>query len=78
MPAKSYPLPKRFNAAMSEEAYEQLRVLNEKYGYGNNYLLIIVLENFERITDAEAVDRVFASFAAEFGAPAVGDMKKGT
>lgn len=76
MPAKRYLLPKRFNAAMSEEAYKQLRVLNEKYGYGNNYLLTIVLENFERITDPEAVDRVFAKFAAEFGAPPVGDLQK--
>lgn len=76
MPAKRYPLPKRFNAAMSEAAYRQLRRLNKKYGYGNNYLLTIVLENFEQITDAEAVDRVFSSFAEEFGAPAPGTMKK--
>ncbi len=78
MPAKRYPLPKRFNAAMSEDAYQQLRVLNQKYGYGNNYLLTVVLENFEQITDSEAVDRVFSAFAREFGAPAVGHMKKDT
>lgn len=77
MPAKRYPLPKRFNAAMSEAAYQQLRALNDKYNYGNNYLLTIVLENFEEITDSEAVDRVFAEFAKEFGAPASGQMKKG-
>ena len=76
MPAKRFPLPKRFNAAMSEDAYRQLRALNEKYGYGNNYLLTIVLENFERITDGEAVERVFAEFAQEYGAPATGQMKK--
>lgn len=78
MPAKRYPLPRRFNAAMSEDAYKQLRALNERYGYGNNYLLTIVLENFEQITDSGAVDRVFSEFASEFGAPAVGQMKKGT
>ena len=78
MPAKRYPLPKRFNAAMSEDAYRQLRALNEKYGYGNNYLLTVVLENFEQITNSEAVDRVFSEFASEFGAPAVGQMKKDT
>ena len=76
MPAKRYPLPKRFNAAMSEDAYRQLRALNDKYGYGNNYLLTIVLENFDEITDSEAVDRVFAEFATEFGAPAAGQMKR--
>ena len=78
MPAKRYPLPKRFNVAMSEDAYRQLRALNEKYNYGNNYLLTIVLENFEQITDTEAVERVFAEFAQEYGAPAPGQMRKDT
>jgi hypothetical protein len=78
MPAKRYPLPKRFNVAMSEDAYRQLRALNEKYGYGNNYLLTIVLENFDQIVDAEAVEHVFAEFAREYGAPAAGQMKKTT
>ena len=76
MPAKRYPLPKRFNAALSEKAYTQLRSLNEKYRYGNNYLLTILLENFEAITDANAVEKAFAEFEAEFGAPAGGMMKK--
>ena len=74
MPAKRFPLPKRFNAALSEEAYARLRALNEKYHYGNNYLLTIVLENFDKITDAEAVEQVFADFKAEYGAPAPGGM----
>lgn len=76
MPAKRYPLPKRFSAALSEKAYEQLRALNDKHHYGNNYLLTILLENFEAITDAEAVERVFADFKAEYGAPAAGGMKQ--
>ena len=75
MPAKRYPLPKRFNAALSEKAYTQLRELNAEYHYGNNYLLTIILENFEAITSAEEVRRVFAEFAAEFGAPAPGKPK---
>ena len=66
MPAKRFPLPKRINIALSDKAYENLRALNEKYNYGNNYLLTIVLENFEEITDSEAVDRVFAEFVYEF------------
>lgn len=76
MTAKRYPLPKRFNAALSERAYEQLRALNAQYHYGNNYLLTILLENFETIADADAVDEVFKAFAAEYGAPAPDGMKK--
>ncbi len=70
MPAKRYPLPKRFNAAMSEKAYARLRKLNEQYHYGNNYLLTILLENFDTIVDEAAVEKAFADFAAEYGAPA--------
>ena len=76
MPAKRYPLPKRFSAALSEEAYENLRKLNERYHFGNNYLLTILLENLETVTDQAALDRAFADFAAEYGAPTPGGMKK--
>lgn len=76
MAAKRYPLPKRFNAALSEKAYSRLRALNEQYHYGNNYLLTILLENFDEITKDHAVQKAFAEFAAEFGAPAGGGMKK--
>ena len=76
MAAKRFPLPKRFNAALSEKAYEQLRALNAKYYYGNNYLLTIILENFDAIADAEAVERVFGDFKAEYGAPAPGGMSR--
>lgn len=76
MPAKRYPLPKRFNAALSEQAYDNLRKLNERYHFGNNYLLTILLENIDAVADKAALDRAFAEFAAEFGAPAPGSMKK--
>lgn len=72
MATKRYPLPKRFNAALSEAAYENLRKLNARYGYGNNYLLTVLLENLDVIADADELERVFADFAAEFGAPAGG------
>ena len=75
MAAKRYPLPKRFNAALSEKAYARLRALNEQYHYSNNYLLTILLENLDSIADSVEVERVFAEFEAEFGAPA-GKMKK--
>ena len=76
MPAKRFPLPKRFNAALSEKAYARLRALNARYRYGNNYLLTILLEHFDDIVDERALDRVFAEFAAEYGTPAPGGMKK--
>lgn len=76
MVAKRYPLPKRFNAALSEKAYANLRELNEKYHYGNNYLLTILLENLADITDSKKVEEVFAAFKEEYGAPEPGTMKK--
>ena len=76
MPAKRYPLPKRFGAALSEEAYENLRKLNQRYHFSNNYLLTILLENIELIADEAALDRVFSDFSKEFGAPPPGGMKK--
>ena len=69
MATKRYPLPKRFNAALSEKAYANLRSLNEKYHYGNNYLLTILLENLERVTDSGALEMVFDEFKQEYGAP---------
>ena len=71
-----YPLPKRFNAALSEKAYEKLRSLNDKYHYGNNYLLTILLENLDQVINNEEMERVFAEFKDEFGAPSQGKMKR--
>ncbi len=76
MAKKRFPLPKRFSAALSEKAYEQLRALNEQYHYGNNYLLTIILENLDDVVDAKALDIAFAAFAEEYGAPAAGGMGK--
>lgn len=76
MTPKRYPLPKRFSAALSEKAYERLRALNEQYHYGNNYLLTVILENFDSIADLNAVEQAFSKFAAEYGAPAAGGMKR--
>lgn len=76
MKPKRYPLPRRFSAAMSENAYAQLRALHTRYGYGNNYLLTILLENLDEIVDGPALDAVFQKFTQEYGAPAPGGMKK--
>ena len=76
MAAKKYPLPKRFSVALSEKAYAQLRALNATYRYGNNYLLTVILENFDAITDSDALDKAFTDFNDEFGAPSAAGMKK--
>lgn len=76
MPAKRYPLPKRFNAALSDKAYEKLRRLNQRYHFSNNYLLTILLENLDSVADKDALDRAVSDFAAEFGAPESGGMSK--
>ena len=76
MPPKRYPLPKRFSAALSEEAYANLRNLNRRYHFSNNYLLTVLLENIETIADEKLLDRAFSDFATEFGAPPPGGMNK--
>lgn len=67
---KRHPLPKRFNAALSEDAYARLRTLNAAYGLGNNYLLTVLLERLDEVADADALDRAFNDFISAYGAPA--------
>lgn len=76
MAKKKFPLPKRFSAAMSEKAYANLRALNAKYHYGNNYLLTILLENLDQIVKQRELERVFREFKAKYGAPGPGKMSK--
>lgn len=66
MTAKRLPLPKRFNAAMTEAAYGRLRALNADYGLGNNYLLTVLLENLDAYTDEAKLRKVFEDFIAEY------------
>ncbi|MEL6766180.1 MAG: hypothetical protein AAFP17_03300 [Pseudomonadota bacterium] len=67
---KRLPLPKQFNAALTEEAYARLRALNAEHGLGNNYLLTVLLERLDAYADPEKLERVFKDFIAEYGAPA--------
>ena len=66
---KRYPLPKRFNAALSDKAYTRLRTLNAEYGLGNNYLLTVLLEHLDEIDGDGRMDAAFARFIEEYGAP---------
>jgi hypothetical protein len=63
--AKRYPIPKRFNAAVSEPAYARLRELAARYGLGNNYCLTVLLERLDAIADRERLDAAFASWRDE-------------
>ncbi|MGB0497627.1 MAG: hypothetical protein ACPGID_04755 [Rubricella sp.] len=68
--ARRLALPKRFSAAVTEEAYARLRALNETYGLSNNYLLTVLLERLDEIADEAALDAAFRRFIEEYGAPA--------
>ena len=69
MTTKRLPLPKRFNARLTENAYARLRSLNERWGLGNNYLLVVLLENLDGYADKEQLEKIFADFIEEYGAP---------
>ena len=66
---KSHPLPKRFNAALSEKAYAKLRELNGDYGFSNNYVLTFLLENLDEIAKPRELERVFEGMVEEYGRP---------
>ena len=64
------PLPVRGRMNLTEAAYARLRALNDVYGLGNNYLLVVLLERLDDYVDPERLDRVFRDFIEEHGAPA--------
>ena len=69
---KRLPLPVRRQMNLTEEAYERLRALNERWGIGNNYLLVVLLERLGDYADGEKLDAAFRDFIAEYGAPSGG------
>ncbi|HSG95866.1 MAG TPA: hypothetical protein VLA28_10115 [Afifellaceae bacterium] len=69
MAGKRLPLPRRFNAALTEKAYIRLRALNARYGLSNNYLLTVLLERLDDYVDEKKLAAAFDAFIAEFGAP---------
>ncbi len=54
IPRHHKPLPKRFAARLSEEAYATLRDMAEATGLGNNYVLTVLLEDAETTIDRDA------------------------
>ncbi|MEL6233489.1 MAG: hypothetical protein AAFR46_03700 [Pseudomonadota bacterium] len=72
---KRLPLPVRRQMNLTEAAYDRLRALNEAYGLGNNYLLVVLLERLDELADPEALDRVFREFLSEYGSTDAGPEK---
>ena len=66
---KRLPLPVRRSMNLTDEAYAKLRRLNDAYGLGNNYLLVVLLEKLDQIADPDALDAAYQSFIAEYGSP---------
>jgi hypothetical protein len=62
---KHYPLPRRFNAAVTEAAYERLRALSERYGLSNNYCLTVLLEHLDEIAGEDRLQAAFRAFRDE-------------
>ena len=69
--AKRLPLPVRSRMNLTEAAYARLRELNDRYGLGNNYLLVVLLEKLDAYADPERLNAAFDSFIEEYGAPKV-------
>lgn len=67
--SKRLPLPVRGRMNLTEDAYARLRALNDTYGLGNNYLLVVLLERLDDYADGDRLDAVFQDFIAEYGAP---------
>lgn len=53
-PKHHKPLDKRFHARLSDAAYARLRRLAEETGLGNNYILTVLLEDYDRTVDHAA------------------------
>ena len=49
---KRLPLPVRRSMNLTEAAYDRLRALNDRYGLGNNYLLVVLLERLDDYVDS--------------------------
>ena len=73
--ARRLPLPRRFSAAVTEDAYARLSALSARYGLGSDYLGSVLLKRLDAIAGPERPDVVFRDFVAEYGAPQVRDAR---
>ena len=72
---KRLPLPVRRSMNLTEAAYDRLRSLNEAYGLGNNYLMVVLLERLDDYADPDRLDAVYREFIEEYGAPGAAGEK---
>jgi hypothetical protein len=70
--AKRLPLPRRFAAALTDDAYAKLRALNRRYGLSNNYLLVVLLQNLDDYAHPKKLDAAFRAMIEQYGAPKPG------
>ena len=68
-PRHHKPLEKRFNVAMTPEAYANLRVLAEESGLGNNYVLTVLLENMAETIDRPGFEQAVQALVAKHCKP---------
>ncbi|UPH69886.1 hypothetical protein LGT41_0008625 [Abyssibius alkaniclasticus] len=74
--ARPLPLPVRRSMNLTEDAYTRLRGLSARYGLGNNYLLVVLLEQLDQFADPDKLDAAFRDFIAIYGAPTSGEKGK--
>ncbi|WP_283647241.1 hypothetical protein [Marinovum algicola] len=65
---KRFRLPRRFNAAMTEDGYRRLRRFAEAAGLDEGEALSFVFEHFDSITDNEALTHRLQLFNSDLDA----------
>lgn len=71
---KRLPLPVRRQLNLTDAAYSKLRELNDRYQLGNNYCLVVLLENLDEIVDKDKLDAAYGAFLEEYGVSSADQM----
>ncbi len=64
---KRLPLPVRRQMNLTDAAYSRLRELNDSYHLGNNYCLVVLLENLDELVGKDKLDAAYQAFMDEYG-----------
>jgi len=65
---KRFRLTRRFPAAMTEDGYRRLKRFAEEAGLDEGEALSFLFENFDSVTDSEALEHRLRLFNAELDA----------
>lgn len=68
---KRLPLPVRRQMNLTDAAYHRLRELNDSYHLGNNYCLVVLLENLDQLVSKDKLDEVYQAFMDDYGVSSV-------